>query len=53
MVGYADQIAAAATLLSGEGDEGTPLVVVSGLRWEEPERPASDLVRDAEQDLFR
>ncbi len=48
----ADALAAAATLLMGEGDEGQPLVLVRGFS-SEAEGTASDLVRPLEHDLFR
>jgi coenzyme F420-0:L-glutamate ligase / coenzyme F420-1:gamma-L-glutamate ligase len=51
--GFADEIAAAASLLMGQADEATPVVVVRGLRWQAPALPASCLLRDREDDLFR
>lgn len=53
--GFADQIAAAAALLMGEADEGTPLVLVSGVdaHRRHGALPASALVRSQEEDLFR
>jgi coenzyme F420-0:L-glutamate ligase/coenzyme F420-1:gamma-L-glutamate ligase len=51
--GFADEIAAAASLLMGEADEGLPAVRVRGLRWSEPASAASELVRDPSEDLFR
>ena len=50
---FADQIATAATLVMGESDEGIPAVHIRGLCWNEPDRPASDLVRPAKEDMFR
>ncbi|MEM1162336.1 MAG: coenzyme F420-0:L-glutamate ligase [Pseudomonadota bacterium] len=52
-VGFADLIASAAHLVMGEADEGCPVVVVRGLGWEAPDRPAADLIRDPAMDLFR
>jgi coenzyme F420-0:L-glutamate ligase/coenzyme F420-1:gamma-L-glutamate ligase len=52
-VGLADEIASAAELLMGEGDEGLPAVLVRGLEWQDPALPAAALVRDRESDLFR
>lgn len=52
-VGFADQIASAAELLMGEGAEGQPVVLIRGLRWSQAESPASALVREADEDLFR
>ncbi len=51
--GFADEIAAAASLLMGQADEGLPAVLVSGLSWREPERDATALLRPKDQDLFR
>jgi coenzyme F420-0:L-glutamate ligase/coenzyme F420-1:gamma-L-glutamate ligase len=51
--GFADEIAAAASLVQGQADEGMPIVLVRGLRWSAPEAPAAALVRPAEHDLFR
>jgi coenzyme F420-0:L-glutamate ligase/coenzyme F420-1:gamma-L-glutamate ligase len=53
IIGYADEIAAAASLLMGQAGEGQPAVLVSGLAWTAPEGPASDLIRPASEDLFR
>jgi coenzyme F420-0:L-glutamate ligase/coenzyme F420-1:gamma-L-glutamate ligase len=52
-VALADAIAAAAGLVQGEADEGTPVVLVQGLAAQAPARPARDLVRPREIDLFR
>ncbi len=53
----ADEIAAAASLLQGQGDEGRPVVLVRGFDFNAngapPARPASDLIRQASEDLFR
>jgi len=51
--GFADEIAAAASLLMGQADEGVPVVLVRGLAWSGPDLPAAHLVRAAEEDLFR
>jgi coenzyme F420-0:L-glutamate ligase / coenzyme F420-1:gamma-L-glutamate ligase len=51
--GFADEIAAAASLLMGQADEATPAVVVRGLRWDEQSSPASSLLRNPNEDLFR
>lgn len=53
MVGHADQIASAAQLVMGEGDEGLPVVLVRGLKAPDGSGSAGDLVRPANQDLFR
>lgn len=50
---FADQIATAATLVMGESDEGIPAVHIRGLTWREADRPAGDLVRPINEDMFR
>lgn len=52
-VAYADAIAAGAGLAMGEGNEGTPLVLVRGLSWQAPERNAQSLIRPSGEDLFK
>ena len=52
-VAWADAVAAAAGLAMGEADEGTPCVVVRGLRWSAPDVPALGLVRPIDEDMFR
>jgi coenzyme F420-0:L-glutamate ligase/coenzyme F420-1:gamma-L-glutamate ligase len=51
--GLADEIASAANLLSGEGAEGLPVVLLRGLRFTPSDGRAADLVRPPEMDLFR
>jgi coenzyme F420-0:L-glutamate ligase / coenzyme F420-1:gamma-L-glutamate ligase len=51
--GFADEIAAAASLVTGQADEAVPMVLVRGLGWSAPDVPAAYLVRPAEHDLFR
>lgn len=53
MQGYSDMIASAATLLSGEGGEGRPVVLLRGLMYPPQDGRASDLYRPADQDLYR
>ena len=53
ITGHADEIAAAASLVMGQGAEGQPVVIVRGLTWRGPDNPASELVRPAEEDMFR
>jgi coenzyme F420-0:L-glutamate ligase/coenzyme F420-1:gamma-L-glutamate ligase len=52
-VGFADEIAAAASLLMGQADEGTPAVLLRGLNLSGPDGSAADLIRPRETDLFR
>lgn len=51
--GFADEIAAAASLVMGQGDEAQPVVLVRGLTWSAPANPAAELVRPAAEDMFR
>src|SRR5436305_3325372 len=51
--GFADEIAAAASLVQGQADQATPIVLVRGLEWTAPDTPAAALVRPPEHDLFR
>lgn len=53
VVGFADEIAAAASLVMGQGDEGLPLVIVRGLSWDEPSTSARSICRPPAMDLFR
>jgi coenzyme F420-0:L-glutamate ligase/coenzyme F420-1:gamma-L-glutamate ligase len=53
ITGHADEIAAAASLVMGQGAEGQPVVIVRGLTWHGPDNAASELVRPAAEDMFR
>ncbi len=48
-----DQIAGAACLLMGEAAEGRPLVVMRGFPTIADNRPATELLRAGDEDLFR
>ena len=52
-VGVADEIAAAASLLQGQADEGTPVVLLRGLEVAGPGAEAAALLRPQAQDMFR
>ena len=52
-VGFADELAAAASILMGQADEGRPVVLIRGVRWPRREGSARELQRPREQDLFR
>lgn len=52
-VGVADEVAAAAGLLMGQAAEATPVVHIRGLKLPSLSGKARDLVRPAEQDLYR
>jgi len=53
VVGHADEIAAAASLVMGQAAEGTPCVLVRGLPAQGEAQPASALLRTSAEDLFR
>jgi coenzyme F420-0:L-glutamate ligase/coenzyme F420-1:gamma-L-glutamate ligase len=53
IVGFADEVAAAASLVMGQAAEGMPVVLVRGLAWSAPPSAGLSLVRPAEEDLFR
>jgi len=53
ITGHADEIAAAASLVMGQGAEGQPVVIVRGLTWRGSDNAASELVRPAAEDMFR
>jgi coenzyme F420-0:L-glutamate ligase/coenzyme F420-1:gamma-L-glutamate ligase len=52
-IGLADEIAAAASLIMGQADEGRPIVLLRGLPYPLADGAAAELVRPKEQDLFR
>lgn len=51
-VGLADEVAAAASILTGQADEGAPVVHVRGLPYPLREGTLQDLLRPPDQDLF-
>ncbi len=53
VIAYADEIAAAASLLMGQATEGRPVVIVRGLEATQAPAPATSIVRDAREDLFQ
>ncbi|MBN8872309.1 MAG: coenzyme F420-0:L-glutamate ligase [Rhodospirillales bacterium] len=53
IIGFADEIAAAASLLQGQAAEGQPAVLLRGLTWSAPEMPVAEVVRPMGEDLFR
>ncbi len=52
-IALADEIAAAADLLSGQAAEGLPVTLVRGLQWQTAEGRAADLIRSEDMDLYR
>ncbi len=53
IVGLGDELAAAATILQGEGAEGLPVVVIRGLERSSDQGSGATLVRNEAEDLFR
>jgi coenzyme F420-0:L-glutamate ligase/coenzyme F420-1:gamma-L-glutamate ligase len=53
VIGFADQVASAASLVQGEADEGAPIAVVRGLAHSLGAGTAADLQRPRDEDLFR
>jgi coenzyme F420-0:L-glutamate ligase / coenzyme F420-1:gamma-L-glutamate ligase len=53
IVGHADEIAAAASLVMGQGAERRPVVLVRGLAANPAHTPAMSLLRPPGEDLFR
>ncbi|MCA3362295.1 MAG: coenzyme F420-0:L-glutamate ligase [Roseomonas sp.] len=52
ITGFADEIAAAAGLVMGQGAEGQPAVLLRGLSWSGAANPAAELLRPVQEDLF-
>jgi len=52
-IGLADELAASASLLMGQADEGRPVIHVRGVPYPFREGNAQELVRPKEMDLFR
>jgi coenzyme F420-0:L-glutamate ligase/coenzyme F420-1:gamma-L-glutamate ligase len=52
-VAVADEIAAAASMVMGQTDAGRPVVHIRGMQWNAQARPARDLLRPRQQDMFR
>ncbi len=53
IIGFADEIAAAASLLQGQAAEAQPVAIVRGLTWQAPNVPVADVIRPPEEDLFQ
>lgn len=53
VVGVADELAAAASLLMGQAAEGTPVIHIRGFPYPLSEGKLGDLLRPKEMDLFR
>ena len=53
IVAKVDEVTAAAGLVMGQADEGTPVIIVRGVKYEEIDGSAKDLIRDPKTDVFR
>lgn len=53
LVGLADELAAAASLVQGQGSEGRPVALIRGFDPFDDDLPASGLIRPKTEDLFR
>lgn len=53
IVGVADELAAAASLVMGQAAEGTPVVHVRGFPYPLGDSPLKELIRPKEMDMFR
>ncbi|MEP9380505.1 coenzyme F420-0:L-glutamate ligase [Aquabacter sp. CN5-332] len=52
-IGMADELAAAASLVMGQGAEGRPIVLARGVPYARTEASAKNLIRPRDKDLFR
>jgi len=52
-IAVADEIAAAASLVMGQADEGKPVVIVRGLQLKHSDEGSKNLLRKKNEDLFR
>ena len=53
VIGFADEIAAAASFVMGQADEGLPVVIVRGVSTTETAQTGRHLLRPDAEDLFR
>ena len=52
-VGHGDELAAAASIVMGQADEGAPVALISGLPPDKTDQTAANLQRPQDEDLFR
>jgi coenzyme F420-0:L-glutamate ligase / coenzyme F420-1:gamma-L-glutamate ligase len=52
-MGLSDELASAASLLQGQGNEARPVVVARGYKWSPSTQTAKDLIRPIHEDMFR
>lgn len=53
LVAKADEVAAAAGLVMGQADEGTPVIIIRGVEYTQVDTSATTLIRDRQTDVFR
>ena len=53
VVAKADEVAAAAGLVMGQSNEGTPVIIVRGVEYAKADTSAKLLIRDRQTDVFR
>jgi coenzyme F420-0:L-glutamate ligase/coenzyme F420-1:gamma-L-glutamate ligase len=53
VVGLADEVAAAASLMIGQAAEGTPVALLRGVPYARSEGRAADIQRPKDTDMFR
>ncbi len=53
IIAKADEVAAAAGIAMGQANEGTPVIIVRGVKYSTDEASAKDLIRNPETDVFR
>ena len=46
-------MAAAAGIVMGQADEGTPIIIVRGVEYSIGDESARELIREPEKDVFR
>ena len=52
-VARADEVAAAAGIVMGQANEGTPVIIVRGVNYTSTDKSAKELIRNRETDVFR
>jgi coenzyme F420-0:L-glutamate ligase/coenzyme F420-1:gamma-L-glutamate ligase len=53
IVAKADEVAAAAGIIMGQANEGTPVIIVRGVKYTQTDASAKELIRDPATDVFR
>jgi len=52
-MGLSDELAAAASLIQGQADEGRPVVIARGYAWQPTDQTGRNLIRVQHEDMFR